>query len=464
MSAAFRAAFNRGCSYAYGQTVNYTYGSDPTVYSYGRIVSITYGTLSQVCLPNPVNQPTQYTENYTYTVAGDVATKSFLMSRGSPDYSGETPLGGAQPVSYTYDAFGRVNGLQYEGYDPFNSRSYPPDSWPPSTVNLAYGFDSMGRPVSMTEASPPGYSPVSWVQGVTYDAANRMTSMQYPQYSSVFDYMTESKTYNVNGQLATMTWTPGVSGQGAPSGTITYGYTVSGHTGNNGQVVQAVDGVSGETISYQYDVLKRLTQASSTPTSGSTPAAWTQGYTYDGFGNLTGKGSTAIPVNSATNQLMNSTGVLSNVSYDANGNLLSVTNAGASGLTMTYDEANRVASATVGSSGTEYYGYDPSNHRIYKRAANGAEEWTLYGARGEKLGTFGWWQQCTDPDDPTDCWWEVYTKTTNIWFGGKLLWSGTGATNTSGPDFTDRLGTNRASGARFYPYGDEITFDFERSG
>jgi RHS repeat-associated protein len=221
--------------------------------------------------------------------------------------------------------------------------------------------------------------------------------------------------------------------------------------------VQAVDGVSGETISYQYDVLKRLTQASSTPTSGSTPAAWTQGYTYDGFGNLTGKGSTAIPVNSATNQLMNSTGVLSNVSYDANGNLLSVTNAGASGLTMTYDEANRVASATVGSSGTEYYGYDPSNHRIYKRAANGAEEWTLYGARGEKLGTFGWWQQCTDPDDPTDCWWEVYTKTTNIWFGGKLLWSGTGATNTSGPDFTDRLGTNRANGARFYPYGDEIT-------
>jgi YD repeat-containing protein len=54
-------------------------------------------------------------------------------------------------------------------------------------------------------------------------------------------------------------------------------------------VVQAVDGVSGETISYQYDVLKRLTQASSTPTSGSTPAAWTQGYTYDGFGNLTGE-------------------------------------------------------------------------------------------------------------------------------------------------------------------------------
>jgi hypothetical protein len=55
--------------------------------------------------------------------------------------------------------------------------------------------------------------------------------MQYPQYSSVFDYMTESKTYNVNGQLATMTWTPGVSGQGAPSGTISYAYTGIGAYG-----------------------------------------------------------------------------------------------------------------------------------------------------------------------------------------------------------------------------------------
>ena len=44
---------------------------------------------------------------------------------------------------------------------------------------------------------------------------------------------------------------------------------------------------------------------------------------------------------------------------------------------------------------------------------------------------------------------------------GKLIWEfrwNAGGTGTYGGTVTqDRLGTNRASGARFYPYGDEIT-------
>ena len=342
--------------------------------------------------------------------------------------------------------------LLYSGNDPFNSN--PPN---PPTVNLRYSYDSMGRLSGMTDG-PSG--PV-WVQGVTYDLANRITQLQYPQYSSTASFITETKTYNFNGQLESMTWTPGMAGQGAPSGSITYSYTDSTHTGNNGQVVQAIDGVSGETISYQYDALKRLLSASSSPNTGGTPAAWAQSYSYDGFGNLTGKtlgGTTAaIPVDPATNRLVNSTGVLSNVSYDSNGNLTSITNVvQAATLTMTYDGANRVASANAGA-GTEYYSYDPSNRRIYRKRANGAEEWTFYGARGEKLGTYGLTLLCDDWNDPDTCLYEPALQTTNIWFGSKLIWSGTGAANTSGPVFADRLGTNRANGARFRPYGDEIT-------
>ncbi len=158
------------------------------------------------------------------------------------------------------------------------------------------------------------------------------------------------------------------------------------------------DGVSGETISYQYDALKRLTSACVVADFriGNSSRRRTQNYSYDGFGNLTGKGSgSAVPVNSATNQLQNQTGVLSNVAYDSNGNLLSMTKAGASGLTMTYDGSNRVHSATVGS-GTEYYGYDPGGHRIYRLLTNGTEEWTLYGIQGEKLGTFSMVMTCGD--------------------------------------------------------------------
>ena len=91
-------------------------------------------------------------------------------------------------------------------------------------------------------------------------------------------------------------------------------------------------------------------------------------------------------MNAGTNQPANLAGVLSNVGYDANGNLRSETNvATGSGLTMTYDEANRVASATV-SGGTEYYGYAPDNKRIYKMHTDGSEEWTFYGAKGGEAG------------------------------------------------------------------------------
>ena len=40
---------------------------------------------------------------------------------------------------------------------------------------------------------------------------------------------------------------------------------------------------------------------------------------------------------------------------------------------------------------------------------------------------------------------------TNVRFGGKLI------SENSNAVFPDRVGTNRASGARFHPYGDEIT-------
>ena len=122
-------------------------------------------------------------------------------------------------------------------------------------------------------------------------------------------------SYNVNGQLASLTW--GNAGSGV-NGSYTWAYpSVGGLAGgvqysysptqNNGQITQAVDTLSSETISYQYDSLKRLTSASSSPISGSTPTAWTQTYQYDGFGNLTAKvlngTSTPIAVNAANNGL-----------------------------------------------------------------------------------------------------------------------------------------------------------------
>ncbi len=110
------------------------------------------------------------------------------------------------------------------------------------------------------------------------------------------------------------------------------------------------------------------------------------------------------------------------------------------GATFTYDEANRIATAEEGSGAIEYYTYAPDNKRIYKLKSDGTEEWTFYGIRGEKLGVFQWNASSG-----------LVPIRSNVSFAGRLI------VDNNYPVFQDRLGTNRASGARFYPYGDEIT-------
>ena len=63
-----------------------------------------------------------------------------------------------------------------------------------------------------------------------------------------------------------------------------YNYTAGA---NNGRIASSVDWVAGETVNYTYDALNRLSGA------GATSGSWGQGFSYDGFGNLTGKTVTA---------------------------------------------------------------------------------------------------------------------------------------------------------------------------
>ena len=139
----------------------------------------------------------------------------------------------------------------------------------------------------------------------------------YPYAGATSDVDEESMSYNVSGQLGLLDWV-----------SVTFGWLIywSAHnylaTQKNGQITQAVDtlwaGLRRSPI--QYDALKRLTSAASTPNVGSYPAAYTQTFQYDGFGNLTAKvlngTATPIPVNAANNRL-------SSASYDLNGNMTS---------------------------------------------------------------------------------------------------------------------------------------------
>ena len=118
-----------------------------------------------------------------------------------------------------------------------------------------------------------------------------------------------------------------------------------------------------------------------------------------------------------------------------------------------YDVGNRMTSAQLVSGGTEYYGYSPDNKRIYRNTPRGTyrvKEWTFYGAYGERLGVFYL------GGSPFEAWFSVVR--TSVWFAGRLITED--ATNPFASSVSavmrDRLGSNRAGGARFYPYGEEI--------
>jgi len=193
---------------------------------------------------------------------------------------------------------------------------------------------------------------------------------------------------------------------------MTYNYTAGA---NVGQISSSVDGILGETLNYTYSSLYKLQGVS---------GAWSQAYTYDGFGNLTSKsaagwyGAYAASLDPATNRQVGQT-------YDANGNQTS---------NGTYDVSNRLVSNTVGQS----YAYDYAGKRVVKWTGTGPAELYFYGIGGQKLTTL----TC---DIYLNCGSPAY----NVTFKGKL------AMAKGSVVVTDRLGSVRwsaaAGGSAYFP-------------
>jgi RHS repeat-associated protein len=429
------------------QRVAYTYDlyyqGTQTFGAYGRVAMIAMG--DPICYATPAAQQ-QFTEYFNYTAAGQVTQKRLQLYEldggvASQNYTSYWD------VYYTYDAFGQVA-----------STTYPLSGGANTAVTYTVGFDSMQRPNQLSDNR--GFYPVG---GVQYNPANQpsQTEFQYAAYSPVSYW--ENRAYNANYQLVSINNfnTSGSTVNGSIQ--LNYNYTAGA---NNGQIASMTDNVLGQTVSYSYDALKRLSSATSA-SGGST--VWSQAYSYDGFGNLTAKtGSgwlfSAYSVNSANNRLAGGS-----IVYDANGNLTTDQN----GATYTYDVANRMVSAVV-SGGTETYAYDAENKRISKISASGGQTIYIYGAFGEKLavaaggGTAGpqnsVGQGGTGPSS--------LVSVNNVYFAGRLIKQGADASGH--PDYyasvytnvaVDRLGSvltpvngqsTPPASTRYLPFGEEL--------
>ena len=281
-----------------------------------------------------------------------------------PFRSGTTPVPLTQ--TWAYDSEGNRNQMVYP-YS-YSTAGSPQEQ----TATLSYTLDSMERPTALTDTG----SNTVLANGVTYNAANQITQMTYLPggYQA-----TDSRTYNTLLQPTAKT----VNAPTNPLNMI-WSYTAGQ---NNGQIASQTNAVSGETVTYVYDTLKRLSSA--------TAGSWGESFVYDGFGNLLQKNATkgspptiAMTLNTATNQITAAGG--SSYGYDSNGNMLyGPTLNNTSFSPLTYDFRNRVTSFPNGST-TMDYGYDASNRRVWKATANSsgtitAETYYLYDLDGTQL-------------------------------------------------------------------------------
>jgi RHS repeat-associated protein len=282
-------------------------------------------------------------------------------------------------------------------------------------------YDANGRLGGMLEGAVADPLAVSASYGVAGEMLGLAYQGPYRDGYGQETWYSETRTYNTLLQLTRQTGTAGISGP-LGSGTMMDTQYVYAAGANNGRIAQSIDGVGGETVNYTYDALNRLA------TAGATNGTWGQRFTYDGFGNLTGKAVTAgsaptlgVSVDPATNRVVGQ-------SYDANGN-----------VGGGYDVENRMIAGP--DYGTTHV-YDHAGKRV-KKASGTSWELYFYGIGGQKLVT----QACTS----SGC---TAAPQYNVYFGGKLVKS------KGVLVVTDRLGSVRASGYErmsYYPYGEEKT-------
>ena len=166
---------------------------------------------------------------------------------------------------------------------------------------------------------------------------------------------TTTLTYNAANELTSVSYPDGLS--------LTFTYNAQG------QRTQSVD-QSGYTINYSYDALGRLSEL--TDGSGNLIVQ----YTYNSLGQLAEK--------------LNGNGTYTTYAYDAAGNLTSEVNYAAGGTTVnssftyTYNVLNEMTSMTDAAGNVTTYGYDATGQLTQVTLPGGATITYVYNAAGDR--------------------------------------------------------------------------------
>lgn len=399
------------------KTSNYTYdqygnltnlsisapNNDGTGNSTTKNWQFTYNNLHQL---TQITNPKGYTENYTYSSGGQVASVTNALNQVIT-LSNFNNYGSAQTISLpdsttlylTYDARGKVLTRSYQG----------------STVSFTYD-----NAQELTQITYPSGN----YEQMIYDSAHRLTEVKQYDENAVYlgnitytlDSMSNVKgitTYDATGtiiQSNTATYDTKnrlykVIGSLNQTSTITYD--------PNSHVSQIVDG-KNHNVNYTYDALNRLAtmtaqdggkttfsyDAQDNITKITDPSNLNTNYTYDGFNNLIKQVSpdtgTTLYTYDLDDNIISQTdakGQVSNYTYDSLDRLINVTYVGqsAEAVTLSYDSCTngigKICSITD-KTGTINYGYD-TNGRVsskeYLNVSNVSQLRILLTKRKNKL-------------------------------------------------------------------------------
>jgi RHS repeat-associated protein len=424
------------------QAAGYTYSYDTNPfdsnYSWnaaGRLTAVAWTSSSMGM---------NFKEMYSYSPAGLMLGKRLRLSTTRGGFDAETS---DLQATFTYDNEGRYLGPQ----------NYP--DWPQS---FSYPTpDTLGRPSGITANSlNPGDPSRLIIKDVIYGPAGELQQVRVYQD---WAYLKQTFNYNNLFQLTRQTAVSEYNGSTTVQDTE-YRFAAGQ---NNGRITQMKDWVSGEEVTYSYDSLNRLIQASTTGSE------YGLNWTYDGFGNRTSqevfKGlgvSSYLNYDGQTNRI-----ATPGYGYDANGNLTVMPF-----LTMQYDVQNRMTQSVSTTNGTKLYAYAPSGSRVAQSAPPDPvyyqfNTWsiTFYGPDGRRAADCSAAYVAPDPRYPQRLVLQASCDTVYVYFGGKLVrkeykptlqdglwvypwnWPSWGATLA-----TDRLGSvQTGSKTTYYPYGEE---------
>jgi len=384
--------------YGYDARDNLVSVTDPD----GLTTSYTYDGLNN---QTDLSSPDTGSTTYTYDAAGNRRTQ--IDARGVT-------------TTYTYDALNRLAGISYLtssldtsfAYDQADGITGCSGSYPAGRLtritdasgSTTYCYDRRGNITKKTQVTSTTTLTVSY----TWTKADRLAGLTYPSGAIV------SYTRNAIGQVTGLTWKANASATPqtvvsnatyypfGPLNVLTFGngrtltktydqdyaidHVASSVTGGlnleltvdvMGNIVAGTDAIGSPTptITYGYDRLYRLKEVRDG--NADLIEAFTYGPTGDRLSKTVGTNPAQAYTYAANTHHLASIGGTSR-SHDANGNLI-----GAPFAAMTYDDRNRLATATVGSE-TIGYQYNGRGERVTKLRTATRED-VAYDEAGKRL-------------------------------------------------------------------------------